>query len=75
MLSEDSDASILNYAIKIIASKHLDRNAKDYYIKQIHHLVLLFPYLINLLEEKVFEPHQIDKLTIKKIAKNINCFI
>lgn len=74
MLSEDSDASILNYAIKIIASKHLDRNAKDYYIKQIHHLVLLFPYLINLLEEKVFEPHQIDELTIKKIAQDIYAY-
>lgn len=74
MLSEDSDASILNYAIKIIASKHLDRNAKDYYIKQIHHLVLLFPYLINLLQEKVFEPHQIDKLTIKKIAQDIYAY-
>lgn len=74
MLFEDSDASILNYAIKIIANKHLDRNAKDYYIKQIHHLVLLFPYLINLLEKKVFEPHQIDKLTIKKIAQDIYAY-
>lgn len=74
MLIEDSDASILNYAIKIIANKHLDRNAKDYYIKQIHHLVLLFPYLINLLEKKVFEPHQIDKLTIKKIAQDIYAY-
>ena len=71
MLLEDSDASILNYAIKIISKKHLDKNAKDYYIKQIHHLVLLFPYLANLLEENVFEPHKIDKLTIKKIAKDI----
>lgn len=74
MLIEDSDASILNYAIKIISKKHLDRNAKDYYIKQIHHLVLLFPYLINLLEEQVFEPHKIDKLTIKKIAKDIYAY-
>jgi len=71
MLLENSDASILNYAIKIISKKHLDKNAKDYYIKQIHHLVLLFPYLVNLLEENVFEPHQIDKLIIKKIAQDI----
>lgn len=71
MLSENSDASILNYAIKIISKKHLDKNAKDYYLKQIHHLVLLFPYLVNLLEENVFEPHKIDKLIIKKIAQDI----
>jgi hypothetical protein len=30
MLEEDSDASIINYAIKIISNKHLDRNARDY---------------------------------------------
>lgn len=71
MLTEDSDASILNYAIKIISNKHLDSNAKDYYIKQIHHLVLLYPYLINLLEPKVFKSHKIDKDVIKKIAKDI----
>lgn len=71
MLEEESDASIINYAIKIISNKHLDKNAKDYYIKQIHHLVLLYPYLINLLEKKVFEPHQINKDIIKKIAKDI----
>ncbi len=71
MLDEDSDASILNYAIKIISNKHLDKNAKDYYIKQIHHLVLLYPYLINLLEKKVFEVHTIDKLIIEKIANDV----
>lgn len=71
MLDEDSDASILNYAIKNLSNKHLDNNAKDYYIKQIHHLVLLYPYLINLLESKVFEPHKIDKEIIKKMAKDI----
>jgi hypothetical protein len=70
MLSEDSDASIINYAIKILSKKHLDTNAKDYYIKQIHHLVLLYPYLINLLESQVFDPHKIDKSIIKRIAQD-----
>jgi hypothetical protein len=71
MLEEDNDASIVNYAIKIISNKHLDKNAQDYYIKQIHHLVLLYPYLINLLEKNVFEPHKIDKGIIKNIATDI----
>ncbi|WP_394347150.1 hypothetical protein [Pedobacter frigidisoli] len=74
MLDENSDASILNYAIKIISNKHLDANAKDYYIKQIHHLVLLYPYLINLLEQHVFEPHKISGNIIKKIAKDIYAY-
>ncbi|MGV4412797.1 RNA-directed DNA polymerase [Chryseobacterium sp. T1] len=74
MLDEDSDAAILNYAIKILSNKHLDANAKDYYVKQIHHLVLLYPYLINLLEAKVFEPHKIDKNIIKRIAQDIYAY-
>jgi Reverse transcriptase (RNA-dependent DNA polymerase) len=74
MLDEDSDASIMNYAIQIISSKHLDANAINYYIKQIHHLVLLYPYLVNLLEKKVFDPHQIDKVIIKNIAQDIYAY-
>lgn len=74
MLEEDADASILNYAIKILSNKHLDLNAKDYYIKKIHHLVLLYPYLVNLLEERVFESHQIDTNIIKKIAQDIYAY-
>lgn len=74
MLDEDSDASIINYAMKIISKKHLDHNAKNYYIKQIHHLVLLYPYLTNLLESQVFEPHKIDKAIIEDIANDIYIF-
>ncbi|WP_143824809.1 MULTISPECIES: RNA-directed DNA polymerase [Myroides] len=71
MLDEDSDVSILNYAIKIISNKHLDKNAKNYYIKQIHHLVLLYPYLVHILESKVFEPHDISKDIIKNMAHDL----
>lgn len=71
MLEENSDASIINYAIKIISNKYLGRNAKDYYIKKIHHLVLLYPYLISLLDHNVFGQHQIEKEIIKSIAKDI----
>ena len=71
MLEENGDASVLNYAIKIISNKHLDKNAKEYYLKQIHHLVLLYPYLISVLEDAVFEPHSIDKQHIKSIAMDI----
>lgn len=71
MLDANSDASVLNYAIKIISNKHLGDNAKDYYIKQIHHLVLLYPYLINLLDVHIFEAHNIDTGIIKSIAIDI----
>ncbi|SFN01821.1 Reverse transcriptase (RNA-dependent DNA polymerase) [Chryseobacterium oleae] len=71
MIDENFDGSIINYAIKILSNKHLGFNAKDYYLKQIHHLVLLYPYLIHLLEVNLFDPHKIDKNKIKEIAKDI----
>ena len=71
MLEEKSDASILNYAIQILSEKNLGSNAKDYYLKQIHHLVLLYPYLTVFLEEYVFIPHQISRTQIKIIADDL----
>lgn len=74
MLIEKNDASILNYTIKIIAQKHLGINATDYYLKQIHHLVQLFPYLINIIEEYVFKPFKVKKSIIQKIANDIYAY-
>lgn len=74
MLEENSDAAIINYAIKILSNKYLGSNAKDYYIKQIHHLVLLYPYLTSLLDHYVFEQHKISKEIIKNIAKDIYAY-
>lgn len=71
MLEENSDASILNYAIQILSEKNLGFNAIDYYLKQIHHLVLLYPYLTVYLDEYVFIPHGISKTDIKKIADDL----
>lgn len=71
MLSENSDASVINYAIKIISKKYLGLNAKAYLIKLVHHLVLIYPYLTNLLDDYVFIPHNLDKDDIKLIATDL----
>jgi len=71
MLEEDSDASIINYAIQILSNKYLGVNATNYYIKQIHHLVLLYPYLVNLIDEHVFSSHNVDIARIQTIAQDI----
>ncbi|MBI3233260.1 MAG: hypothetical protein HYZ42_04350 [Bacteroidetes bacterium] len=71
MLEENSDASIINYAIQIISNKYIGFNTKKYYIKQIHHLVLLYPYLVGILDEFVFEKHSIDNAKIKEIATDM----
>jgi len=72
LMKENKDNSaILNYAIKILSKKEMTKYAKEYFIDTIHHLVLLYPYLITLLEKNVFEPFELSCDELQKIAKNI----
>lgn len=71
MLEEGGDASIINYAIQILSGKYLGVGATNYLIKTIHHLVLLYPYLVNYLDEYIFVPHSISVNEIQKIAKDM----
>ncbi len=71
MFHNKENSAILNYAIKVLAKKEMTANAKDYFIKTVHHLVLLYPYLVSLLEDKIFTIFTIDNLQIEKIAKDI----
>jgi hypothetical protein len=65
---ENNNTAILNYAIKVIASKYLGKDALDHYIKQIHHLLLLFPYLVHLMDEYIFNRFELDIDLIKQIG-------
>jgi hypothetical protein len=71
MLENNQDAAILNYAIKIIAQKELDDQAKIYYLKKIHHWVLIYPYLTHQLQKHVFSHFKIEKEVIQKIAQDL----
>lgn len=71
MFHNKENSAILNYAIKVLVKKEMTRNAKDYFIKTVHHLVLLYPYLVPLLDDKIFTVFSIDKSQIEKIAKDL----
>jgi len=71
MFHNKENSAILNYAIKVLAKKEMTANAKDYFIKTVHHLVLLYPYLVPLLDDKIFTTFSIDKTQIKNIAKDL----
>lgn len=71
MIDNQLDASILKYAIKVISSKYLSENARKYYVKYIHHLILLYPYLISSIDESVFGKHENDSESIKLIAEDV----
>lgn len=46
----DDKVSILKYAIKMLNKKKMTDNAREYYFSTLHHLVLLYPYLIPCIE-------------------------
>jgi len=66
----DFNSSILNYAIKIISKKHLNQYAKEYHLKTVNHLVILYPYIVSLLDEFIFKPFVRDNIPLIKYFAN-----
>lgn len=71
MQKNHDNSAIVNYTVKVLAKKKLTNNARDYYIKTMHHLVLIYPYLVSLLDETVFKPFNAKIDEIEEISKNI----
>lgn len=71
MQKNKENSAIVNYVVKVLSKKKLTNNAKSYYLKTIHHLVLIYPYLIHLLEDNIFKPFDVEIDEIKKITLNI----
>ncbi|GAA8455382.1 RNA-directed DNA polymerase [Helicobacter pylori] len=68
----DNKASILKYAIKMLNKKKMTYNAREYYFSTLHHLALLYPYLIPCIEG-VFDNNNypIQTNQIQEISKDI----
>ncbi|AVC44426.1 hypothetical protein B4919_06340 [Francisella tularensis subsp. novicida] len=71
MSDNKENTAILNYAIKVLSKKEMTLNAKEYFIKTIHHLTLLYPYLIHILDNEVFMKFSICKERINLISIDI----
>ncbi|MCC5893575.1 RNA-directed DNA polymerase [Exiguobacterium sp.] len=61
MAENQYNASILNYAIKVISKQTLTKNAVDYLKNSVFHLVIIYPYLISLVEDHLFIPFRINQ--------------
>lgn len=73
LMHENKDnASILNYAIKVLASKELTPNAQEYCAKTVLNLSIMYPYLISILDEFVFGKYCTKCQTHKCIARYAN---
>lgn len=68
---ESGDYAIVNYAIKTLKGLNKSENGKLLITKRVMHLAILYPYLLPLMEEFVFEPYKVDKEEIKKFSDMI----
>jgi hypothetical protein len=71
MTQNSENAAILKYAIKVLANKKLTNNAKQYLVKTVLHLCIIYPYVIPMLEEFIFIPYGVNSDEIKHISQLI----
>jgi hypothetical protein len=71
LANETSNIAVINFAIKTLSTKEFKPLALEYYINTIHNLLLLFPYLLPIIEDNVFIPLNTDVEKIEKIANDI----
>ena len=71
MQKNKENSAILNYAIKALPADRMSRNAIEHCIKTIKHLCLLYPYLLQILDEFVFERFSVPADSIKSFTERI----
>lgn len=71
LATETGDFAIINYAIKKLSGMQLSDNAKKLAAKRFIHMAVLYPYLLHLLEEYVFSPHDVETNDIKALSNTI----
>ncbi len=67
----NNNQSILFYAIKSLKNYTLTKNAKEYLVKSVVALSLIYPYLVPILKENIFEPFNVEKEEIGEFANLI----
>lgn len=68
MQESGKNSAVLNYAIKALPYDKTSANARDYCIKTAFHLCLLYPYLLQIMDEFVFERFKVQRDEIKRLA-------
>lgn len=71
LMVKENNSAIMNYTFKIIATKYLDYHSFKYYIDYVHHLLLLYPYLTNIIDEQVFVPFEVENSRIRIISNDL----
>ena len=69
MQENGGNSAVLKYVIKVLSKKRLTANAKEYCVKTIMHLTLIYPYLVTLLEKSVFRAFSVKADTIESFSQ------
>ena len=69
MQKNKENSAILNYAIKALPVEKMSPNAIDYCVKTVFHLCLIYPYLLQIMDEFVFERFRVSRDQIKGFAE------
>jgi len=61
LVSENTDNnSVVLYAVKALKNFNLTKNAQEYLVKAIVSLSLLYPYLVPILGQYIFEKYKVE---------------
>ncbi len=66
-----NNSAILNYAIKSLPKDKMTNSAEEYCVKTIMHLSMIYPYLLQIIDEYVFVQYKVSVDTIKVFAQEI----
>lgn len=69
--THEQDCAILNYAIKVLTQKKMSGSTGEFLYKFIFHWVIIFPYLIPILDEYIFQKFNISEEVIAKLSQKI----
>lgn len=69
--ANDSNASVLNYALKMLSKRTMTVPAADLLVNRSLQFVRLFPHLVPIMEEVVFEPFNTSKDSIQQLAEDL----
>ena len=65
------NSAILNYAIKSLPKDKMTKSAVEYCVKTVMHLSMIYPYLLQIIDEHVFVRYKVSVDTIMKFAKDV----
>lgn len=71
LANETGDSAVLKYAIKTLAGCNMTASAKKLASQRIIHMSVVYPYLVQIMEDYVFLPFSINKEAIKEYSNTL----